>query len=95
MPRELAVGIVRSRVIMTQLNGAAATMERDSSDKVLSPRAALLVCGAAAIIGWLAVAGAVYVGKSLISGSRDMDVAGKNLSTVAPAAGKPDNAPTR
>ena len=80
---------------MTQLNGAVATMERDSSDKVLSPRAALLVCGAAAIIGWLAVAGAVYVGKSLISGSRDMDVAGKSLSNVAPAAGKPDNAPTR
>jgi len=80
---------------MTQLNGTAATMERDSPDKVLSPRAAILVCGAAAVIGWLAVAGAVYVGKSVISGSRDTDVAGKSLSTVAPAAGKPETSPTR
>ncbi len=74
---------------MTQLNGAAATMDRDSSDKVLSPRAALLVCGAAAVIGWLAVAGAVYLGKSVMSDSRDTDVAGKAMSTVTPSAGKP------
>lgn len=80
---------------MSELNGAVATMERDSSDKVLSPRAALLVCGAAAVIGWLAVAGAVYVGKSVMSGGPDMDVAGKSVSTVAPAAGKSESPPAR
>ena len=80
---------------MSELNGAVATMERDSSDKVLSPRAALLVCGAAAVIGWMAVAGVVYVGKSVISSGRDIDVAGKDVSTVAPAAGKPGTAPAR
>ncbi len=72
---------------MTDQSSTAFGMEQDHSDRVLSPRAALFVCAAAALLGWLGVAGAVYVGKSLIGEWRDMDVAGRSMSTIAPASG--------
>jgi hypothetical protein len=72
---------------MSDLSVIVAPMEKDSPDRVLSPRAALLVCAVAAILGWIGVAGAIYVGKSLIGGWQDLDTASEPVSQIAPAAG--------
>lgn len=72
---------------MLDLSSIVVTMDKEQTDRVLSPRAALLVCAAAAVLGWIGVAGAVFVGKAVIGGWRDMDVAGDAASRIAPAAG--------
>jgi hypothetical protein len=72
-----------------------APMEKDSPDRVLSPRAALLVCAAAALLGWIGVAGAVYLGKSLIEGWREAQTVAEPLSQIAPAAGDKNSTPKR
>lgn len=72
---------------MSDLSVIVAPMEKESSDRVLSPRAALLVCAAAALVGWIGVAGAVFLGKTLIGGWRDLGIAGEAVSKIAPAAG--------
>lgn len=72
---------------MPDLRSIAVTMDKEHTDRVLSPRAALLVCAAAAVLGWIGVAGAVFVAKVVIDGWRDVDVAGDAASKIAPAAG--------
>lgn len=72
---------------MKEVSALATAMDQDDADRVLSPRAALLVCAAAAVIGWLGVAGLVYVGKVAVSGLTSPDVAQSSVSGVAPAAG--------
>ncbi len=72
---------------MPDLSTTVVAMEQEHTDRVLSPRAALLVCAAAAVLGWVGVVGAVFLGKTIIGGWRDVDVAGSSVSKVAPAAG--------
>jgi hypothetical protein len=72
---------------MSDLSSIVVPMDKEHTDRVLSPRAALLVCVAAAILGWIGVAGAVFLGKAVIQDWRDVDIAGDTLSKVAPAAG--------
>ena len=78
---------------MPDVSSTVVPMEKEHTDRVLSPRAALLVCAAAAVLGWVGVAGAVFLGKALIGGWQDVDVAGSAVSKLAPAAGS--NPPTR
>lgn len=80
---------------MSDLSVIVAPMEKEPSDRVLSPRAALLVCATAALLGWVGVAGAVFLGKTLIEGWRDLGIAGDTVSTIAPAAGDPGATPKR
>lgn len=72
---------------MPDVSTTVVPMEKDHTDRVLSPRAALLVCAAAAVLGWIGVAGAVFLGKALIGNWQDVDVAGDTVSKIAPAAG--------
>jgi hypothetical protein len=72
---------------MSDLSSIVVPMDKEHTDRVLSPRAALFVCAAAAILGWIGVAGAVFVGKAVIQDWRGVDVAGEAVSKVAPAAG--------
>ena len=79
---------------MPDVSSTVVAMEKDNTDRVLSPRAALLVCAAAAVLGWIGVAGAVFLGKALIGGLQDVDVAGNAVSKIAPAGGSnPQPAP--
>lgn len=72
---------------MKDLSALSATMDPETPDRVLSPRAALLVCAAAALIGWLSVAGLVYVGRVAVNGLSGADIARSPVSEIAPAAG--------
>lgn len=72
---------------MKDLSALSATMDPETPDRVLSPRAALLVCAAAALIGWLSVAGLVYVGKVAVNGLSGTDIARSPVTDIAPAAG--------
>ncbi|MBL8698826.1 MAG: hypothetical protein JNK67_10665 [Alphaproteobacteria bacterium] len=79
---------------MKEISALAATMEPDNTDRVLSPRAALLVCAAAALVGWLGVAGLVYVGKIAMNGLSGTDIARTPVTEIAPAAG-PQQGPAK
>jgi len=72
---------------MKDYSALATPMESENADRVLSPRAALLVCAGAAIIGWLGVAGLVYVGKVAMTGLGSPEIARSSVSDVAPAGG--------
>lgn len=78
---------------MKDFSVLAPPMEPENADRVLSPRAALLVCAGAAMIGWLGVAGLVYVGKAAMSGLGGADVARSPVSDVQPAAGTSTSRP--
>ena len=77
----------------TAVDTHATMVRRPRFNQTLSPRAAIAVCVVAAMVGWAAVLGVIYLGRS-VTGYIEATTRSGPLNEISPAGGPP-NEPRR